>query len=93
MRIAVGQRETANTLRVQCRKNLRDACTAVIADEINLIDLQSVEEFLEHLRVGGHRNVLIGSNFCVAVGQKVHSNAPTDIGQIRELVPPQISVQ
>ena len=79
MRVAVSQRETPNTLRIQGRKNLRDARTAVIADEINLIDLQNIEEFLEHVRVGSHRNVLIGSDFCVAMRQKVHSNAPSDI--------------
>jgi len=47
LRIAIGECEAANALRTERGENLRDAAAAVIADEIDLIDLQGIEKFLE----------------------------------------------
>src|SRR5271168_911292 len=47
--IAIGEREAANALRIERGENLRDAAAAVIADEIDVIDVQGIEKLLEHL--------------------------------------------
>src|SRR5579864_5469130 len=93
VRVAVGEREAAYALRVQRGENLSDTTTAVVADEIHLIDLQSIEKFLEHLRIGCHGYVLVRCDFGVAMHKQIDSDASPDVGQIRELVPPQITVQ
>src|SRR5713226_9393140 len=93
MRVAIGEREAANALRIQRGENLCNTATAVVADEIHLVNVQGIEKFLEHLRVGRDGNVLVGRDFGVAMRKKVHSYAAPDVGQIRQLTTPQIAVQ
>src|SRR5258707_12597032 len=93
MRVAIGEREAANALRIQRRENLRNAATAVVAYEIYLVDVQGIEKFLEHLRIGRHGYVLIRCDFRVAMRKQVHGYAAPDVGQLRQLMTPQIAVQ
>ncbi len=93
MRVAVGECETANAFRVQRGKNLRNAATAVVADEIHPIDGQSIEKSLKHFRIGGHRYILIRCDFSVAMRQQVYSYAAPHVGQFRHLMTPEISIQ
>jgi len=72
---------------------LRDAAAAVIADEIDLIDLQGIEKFLEHLCVCSDGNVLVRRDFGVAMREQVQGNATPDVGQIFQLMTPKIAVQ
>ncbi len=72
MRVAIGEREAANALRIQRGENLRNAATAVVAYEIHLVDVQGIEKFLEHLRIGRHGYVLIRCDFRVAMRKQVH---------------------
>jgi len=58
-----------------------------------LSDVQRIEKFLEHLRIGRHGYVLIRCDFRVAMRKQVHGYAATDVGQIRQLMTPQIAVQ
>src|SRR5216684_1362340 len=93
MSVAIGEREAANALRIQRGENLRNAATAVVADEVHLVDVQGIEKFLEHLRIGRHGYILIRRDFGVAVCKQVHGYAPPDIGQVRQLMTPQMAVQ
>jgi hypothetical protein len=52
-------------------EDLGDSATAVVSDHIDLIDLQCVERFRQHLGICSHRNVLIGSDLAVAVREQV----------------------
>jgi hypothetical protein len=91
--VAVGEREAANALRVQCSEDLCDTAAAVVANEIYLIDVQSIEKFPKHLRIGIYRYVLIRRDFCVAVRKQVDGYAAPDVGQIHKLMAPQIPVK
>src|SRR5260370_17577516 len=93
MRVAIGEREAANALRIQRCENLRNAATAVVAYEIHLVDVQGIEKFLEHLRIGRHGYVLIRCDFRVAMRKQVDGDATPDVRQIRQLMTPQIAVQ
>src|SRR5258708_29112656 len=93
MRVAIGEREAENGLRIQRGENLRNSATAVVAYEIHLVDVQGIEKFLEHLRIGRHGYVLIRCDFRVAMRKQVHGYAAPDVGQLRQLMTPQIAVQ
>ena len=80
MRITIRKRQTANALRIQRGKNLRNAASAVIADEIHFVDVQGIEKFLKHLRVRRHGHVLIRRDFSVAMRKQVDGYAASDIG-------------
>src|SRR5260370_21022956 len=93
MSVAIGEREAANAVRIERGEKLRNAATAVVADEVHLVDVQGIEKLLEHLRSGGHGYVLVRRDFGVAVWKQVHGYAPPDIGQVRQLMTPQMAVQ
>ena len=48
MRVAVGQREAAHAPGMGRCEDLRDAAAAVVADEVDLVDAERVEELGEH---------------------------------------------
>ena len=61
-------------------ENLRDAAATIIADKIDLIDVQGIEKFLKHPGVGRDGNVLAGRDFGVAMRKKVHGYAAPEVG-------------
>jgi hypothetical protein len=67
MGIAVGARQRPHPIRIERGENLANSTAAVVSDQIDLIYMQRVEHFLQHLRVGGHRHVLSGCDFRVTV--------------------------
>src|SRR5260370_22231860 len=82
MGVAVSEREAANAFRVQRGENLRNSATAVVADQIYLVDVQGIEKFLEHLRISSHRYVLIRRYLGVAMCKQIHSYTSPDVAQI-----------
>src|SRR5258706_3499414 len=54
--VAVSEREAADALRVQCGDNLCNPAAAVLADDIHLIDAQSIEKFISHLVLSRYGN-------------------------------------
>ena len=81
MGVAVGQCQGSNAVGVACGEDLADPAAAVVADEVDLVDVQRVEYFGEHVGVGGDRHVLFRGDFGVAVGEQIHGDAASDVGQ------------
>jgi hypothetical protein len=52
-----------------------------------------IEHFSQHLRVCGHRNILIRRDLGVAMRQEIHRDAAADVRQSSQLVPPQMLIQ
>ncbi len=63
------------------------------ADEVDPINLQGIEHFFQHLRVGAHRHILIRRDLGVAMRQEIHRDAAADVRQPGQLVPPQMLIQ
>jgi hypothetical protein len=82
-----------HTLRIRCGEDLCNPATAVVAHEIHPVDAHGVENFLEHVRIGRHGDVLIRRDFGVAMRKQVHGYTAPDVGQIRQLMTPQMPVQ
>ena len=93
MGVAVGEGETADALRVQRGEDLRDAAAAVVADEVHAVDVQGIEKFLEHLRIGRHGHILIRRDFGVTMRKQVHGYTAPNVGLLRQLMTPQMPVQ
>jgi len=74
-------------------QDLRDTAAAVVADEIDLVDIERVEELREHRGVRRHRDILIRGNLGIAVCQEIHGDAPPHVGQSGELMSPDVPVQ
>jgi hypothetical protein len=72
---------------------LRDTAAAIVADQVDLIDLERVEGLTQHIGVGGDGHVLISIDLSVAMRQQIHGNAPTRIGQSSQLATPDMLVQ
>ena len=93
MSIAIGESQAADALWIQSGEDLGNAAATVVTDQIHLIDMQGVEKFIQHLRVGGNRHVLIRCDFSVTVREQINCDAAANVGQIGQLVTPQMSVQ
>ena len=55
--------------------------------------LERVEKLPQHVRVGRHRHVLVRRDLGVAVREQVDRDAAPDVGQLRQLMAPQMPVQ
>lgn len=53
----------------------------------------AIEHLSQHLRVGGHGNILIRRDLGVAMRQEIHRDAAADVRQPGQLVPPQMLIQ
>ena len=93
MGVAVGEGQRPHPLGIERRENLSNASAAVVADQVDLIDLQGIEHLFQHLRVGSYGDILIRHDLGVAMGQEIHRNAAADVGQPGQLVPPQMLIQ
>src|ERR1700722_10549875 len=92
VRVAVRERESSNAFRVESRKYLADTAATIVSDQIHLIDVQRIEKLAKHLGIRCDRYVLVRRDFRVAVRKQVDSDAPADVGQVRQLMAPQMSV-
>ena len=79
MGIAIGERQGPDAIRIERGEDLANSSATVVSDQIDLIYVQRVERVLQHLRVGGHRHVLSGCDFRVAVRKQVDRDAPPKI--------------
>ncbi len=79
MSVAISECQRPHAVGIQGREDLRDAAAAVIADEIDLVDLESIKRLSQHVRVGGHGNVPIRADLGIAVRQQVHRYAAADV--------------
>jgi hypothetical protein len=68
---AVGEGEGADPVGVERREYLAHAATGVVADQIDLCDVASVEESGEHLRLRLERDVLAGFDLAVTEAHQV----------------------
>jgi hypothetical protein len=91
--VAVGEREAAHALRIQCGENLCNTAAAVVAHKIYLINVQAIEKFLEHVRIGRYGHVLVRRDFGIAMRKQIHGYTAPDVRQIRQLMTPQMPVQ
>jgi hypothetical protein len=85
--------KTPRAIGIRRCEDLRYAAAAIVADQADLIDLERAEDLAQHVGVGGDGNVLIWVDLGVPVCQQIHGNAPTRIGQSRQLVTPDMLVQ
>src|SRR6202011_5912612 len=72
MGVAVGEGQRPHPLGIERRENLSNASAAVVADQVDLIDLQGIEHLFQHLRVGSYGDILIRRDLGVAMGQEIH---------------------
>ena len=93
VRVAIREREAAHTRGIERREDLRDAAAAVVTDQVHLVDLEHVHELPQHLRVRGHRHVLVRSDLRLPVRQQVDRDAAAHVRQLRQLVAPQVPVE
>lgn len=93
MGVAVGKGQRPHPLRIERREDLSNASATVVADQVDLIGLQGIEHLSQHLRVGGHGNILIRRDLGVAMRQEIHRDAAADVRQPGQLVPPQMLIQ
>jgi hypothetical protein len=91
--VAVGQRETTHPFWVERGENLADSAPTIVTNKIDLLDLEGVEKLLEHVRVGCDRDILIRMYFCVTVGEQIDGDTPPNLGQMRKLVAPEMTVK
>lgn len=89
VRVAIGQRQAAHALRMLRGKDQCHAAAAVVADEVDLLDVHRIEELREHLCIGGGRHVLAGRDLGRAVGQQVDRDAAPHAAQLGQLMAPQ----
>jgi hypothetical protein len=73
----LGQRP--HPLGIERREDLSNASAAVIADQVDPIDLQGIEHLFQHLRVGSHGDILIRRDLGVAMRQKIDRDAAADV--------------
>ena len=64
----------------------------VVPDQIDLIDLQSIEDLLQHLGVGSHRDVLIKRDLGITVSEQVDRDATPHVRECIELASPHVLV-
>jgi hypothetical protein len=93
MRIAIGECETAHALRIAGCENLRDAAAAIVAYQVDLLDVQRIQHLPEHLCIGGYRHVLLLVDFGIAMRQQVRRDAAPEIRERSQLMPPQMPVE
>src|SRR3984957_1775808 len=93
VRVAIGKREASNAFWIESTKYLTDSASAVISDDIHLIDGQGVEKLGEHFRIRGNRYILTGVDFRVAVSQQINCDGTAYIRQCLLLMTPEIAVQ
>ena len=85
-----GQRAHASW--IERGENLADTAAAVVADQVDLVDGESIEQFAQHVRIGRDRDVLAGHDLRVAVRQQIRRDAVANVAQLGELVTPQVLV-
>src|SRR5882762_1915013 len=56
-------------------------------------DIQGIENFPEHVRIGRHGYLLIRGDLGVSMRKQVHGNAATDVGQMSQLMAPYMAIQ
>ena len=93
MGVAVGEGQGPYPLGHRDGDELGDGTTTVIADEIDRVEPEDIEELDDHLHLEGDGQLAGRRTGAVAVGQEVDGQAPAYVGQTLELGPPQIGVQ
>src|ERR1700738_1944115 len=78
--VAVGEDQAPHPLGIQGCENLSDAAAAVIADHVDLVDLQCVKHLSQHVGVGGHGDVLPWLDLGIAMCQQVYCDTAANIG-------------
>jgi AraC-like DNA-binding protein len=65
--ISVGERQTPHTIGMRRCEDLRYTAAAIVADQVDLIDLERGEGLAQHIGVGGDGHVLIRIDLGVAM--------------------------
>ncbi len=55
--------------------------------------VQGIEKLSEHVRICRHGDILVRRDLSVAMRKQVHGDAAPDIGQMRQLITPQMPIQ
>src|SRR5262249_53086587 len=91
--VAVGQGEAADASRVARREDLDDRTSAVVADDVHLLQSQALAERLEHLGLATDGDVGVGWRAGGAVAEQVDRDAAARVGDAVDDVAPEIVVQ
>jgi hypothetical protein len=91
--ITVREREAPHTLRMVRGEDERNTPAAVVANEVDLLNVESVEKLLKHscLRIRG--DILSRLDLTCAVSQEVERDTSAHVCEPRHLVTPQIAVE
>src|SRR5262249_24095532 len=78
-------------VRIVGGENLRNGATAVVADQINLLNSERVHDFGEHARLRGKRNILRRPDLGKAQSHEVDGNAappmPHAVNDVAPVIP------
>jgi len=91
--VAVGEGQGPDPLRHPDGDELGDGTPAVVAHQIDGVEVQSVEEGDDHLGLTIHGQAAVGRERGLPVGQQVDGQAGAQIGQAGEQTPPEIGVE
>src|SRR5262249_23161348 len=69
MGVAIGQDQAADQTGMTGGKDLHDANTAVVGDDVDLIELHGAAEGGQHRRLGIEREILVGAGTRCAVSE------------------------
>ena len=67
--------------------------TAVVADQVDGIDVHCIEELLEHRRLGVIGDVLCRFDLRRAMGHQIEGNTSARTAQVGQLMPPEVTVE
>jgi hypothetical protein len=72
---------------------LRHCATAVVGNQIDAIETESVEKLLDHPCLGGKRDVLRWTDLCIAQAHEIECDTPSHIAEGSEDMAPMEAVQ
>ena len=81
MHIAVRQREAAQPPRIVGGEDLRDGAAAVVGHQVDAVEAQGGDEFSDHPRLRGERDVLVRRDLAVAQPHEVEGDAAPAVAQ------------
>ena len=93
MNVTVGQRETAQSMRIVGSENLRDRPAAVVTYEIDLINAEGIDKLQQHLRLSRKRDILCRADFGVAKSHQIQCDAAAYVGNPGNHVSPMKTVE
>ncbi len=93
MDVAIGQDQRPQPVRIMRGENLRDGAAAVVADQIDLVDAQRIDDLGDHARLRRERDILRRSDVGVAEPHQVDGDTAPPMPDLVDDMTPVIAVE